>query len=150
MSMLSHAFSQVTDFFGGDAKDMSKDAFAAGTPFSGSRPFYENMLKELMQDPSKVKDQPGFKFGMDQGIEAVKRNASSTGFSGSGNEMLEIEKFAQGYADQFFMGQENFLAQLAGSGITPNTSSAVQAQQNSFDQRQAGLGDLGKLIGAFM
>lgn len=141
---------------GGQALKLSDWAQGVGTPFSQSRPVFEQMLMKLMQDPSTVKNDPGFQFGLDQGLDAVSRKMSSEGFSGSGNEAIELQKFGQGYSEQFMTQQEQFLAYLAGAGVNPNPQPAINAQNNANQQSQnnplgfGSGGSIGSIVGMFM
>lgn len=54
---------------------------------------------------------PGYQFGLDQGLQALERNASKYGRSNSGQTDLDLMKYATGYADQNY---NNWLGGLAG------------------------------------
>lgn len=47
---------------------------------------------------------PGYDFAMDQGTQAVLRNASATGALGGGQTSIDLTRFAQGLANQEYDG----------------------------------------------
>lgn len=53
---------------------------------------------------------PGYQFSLDQGLQALERNASRYGRSNSGNTDLDLMKYATGYADQNY---NNWLSGLS-------------------------------------
>lgn len=62
---------------------------------------------------------PGYKFGLDQGLESILRNANAGGMVASGNQLRESQTFGQGLANQEFdkwkaglMGRESLYAPL--------------------------------------
>lgn len=151
--LVQGALGNVTNFFGGSKKadDLSKLAADRGDPFGDQRDMYQEMLRNLMNDPAgAMKNNPSFKFGMDQGLEAVMRKLSAGGMSGSGNEMMALQEFGTGYTMNFLNQQEQMLAQLSGAQIAPDFRAAVQAQQNSFDQANTVNQSVSKMIGGMM
>lgn len=149
MSFLSDVFSSVGQFFTGPKKasDLSDWAKQVGAPFSQYRDYYGGMLKDLMADPSSITKDPGYSYGLNTGLEAVKRQESALGFTGSGNELFDLAGFASGYAGDYLQKAKTFLSHLAGADIAPNTSGAINAQQNAADQSGNLLNEFGSLFG---
>lgn len=54
---------------------------------------------------------PGYQYTLDQGINAIKRNAGTTGLLASGNTLQSIGRYTQNLADQDY---NNYLARLFG------------------------------------
>lgn len=70
---------------------------------------------------------PGYQFGMDQGLQALERNASKYGRSNSGNTDLDLMRYAQGYADQAYGDWRNGLAgynDMYGAGVDRSNAAA--------------------------
>lgn len=49
-------------------------------------------------DPSKVAQEPGYQFGLNQGLNQIQNSAASGRSLHSGNTMVGLEKYAQDYA----------------------------------------------------
>ena len=62
--------------------------------------FYENRLRGYMTDPSSFASDPGFKFALDTGRQAVERSAAARGMGNSGNVLAELMKYGTGLAFQ--------------------------------------------------
>jgi hypothetical protein len=97
---------------------------------------YQNKLNSLLQDPSSIKQDPSYQFGLDQALQAVQRSNSRQ--RGSGNALLDLVKMGEGYAASRYgenvdrlgrlMGQE----QQYGLGQEQNRLTGVR-DANSYD-----------------
>ncbi len=70
---------------------------------------------------------PGYEFGMDQGLQALERNASKYGRSNSGQTDLDLMKYATGYADQAYgdwLGGLRGYNDMYGAGVDRSNSAA--------------------------
>lgn len=102
---------------------------------------------QAMQD---FRTAPGYQFQMDQGLDAVNRNAAARGGLASGNNTVDLMRYAQGQADQ---GWQNHLGNLnnqvntgmqAANGIAnakQGMASLAMNYGNTGAQLQQGLGD---------
>lgn len=95
----------------------------------GEQQGFEGQLESLIKDPSSVSKLPGYQFQMDQGTQAVAKQMAATGYGGSGNEAIALQKFGQGTASSFYGQQASLLAQLA--GLAPSSASSFGANANS-------------------
>jgi hypothetical protein len=120
----------------------------SGTIF-GEQQQYEQMLNQLIANPSSVTSLPGYQFQQEQGTQAVARQMAASGFLGSGNEATALEQYGQGLASNFYTTQANLLAGLAGitapSSPSQLLNSSTAAGANSANQwanilQQLGLG----------
>jgi hypothetical protein len=91
----------------------------------GEQQGFEQMLQQLIANPSSVSTLPGFQFQLQTGSAAVADQMAASGFGGSGNEAAALTKFGQGLASSFYGQQAGLLAQL--SGITAASSPAQAA-----------------------
>jgi hypothetical protein len=66
---------------------------------------------------------PGYQFALDQGLQALNRNAASRGMLASGNNTQDILKYSQGLANQEFNNWRTGLGGLSQLGL-----SAAQGQ----------------------
>lgn len=135
-SLVNNVGGAVKNFVGGSVKaaGLSDWARQVDAPFANSRPKYEADLQTLMDNPASITTTPGYQFGLDQGLQAVMRKLAQQGYGGSGNEGIALNNYAQDYATNFLGKQQQFLAQLAGANINPDTKGAIDAEKNSYDQ----------------
>lgn len=77
-------------------------------------------------NPDQLVNSPGYQFRLNQGLEAVNRGTAKAGNLNSGNRLLELQKFGQGfasneygneYARQFGANQDAFNRNVAGYGL---------------------------------
>ena len=157
-NFIRNAFGDLTGIPGGNLLNMAGEVLGFGgagrlreanaAPFNEYRGEYGNQLMALSENPSSILDNPGYKFGLDQGLIGRKRALAAGGYSGSGNELLSLEQYAQDYAGRYLSQEQARLAKLAGADITPNFApqlAAEEAQTNAFSQlfsfmKLAGLG----------
>ncbi len=84
-------------------------------PYMGSGTRANTTLDQLLQDPnqaqfsydpSKVADDPGYQFTMQQGMKALEQSAAARGQSLSGGQLKAVSQFNQGnaatYENQFY------------------------------------------------
>lgn len=126
-----------------DAHQQASKAMSGSDPFRYWRPGYGEQLHDLMNNPASIQNDPEYKFRMDQGMEAVTRSGAAKGLLDSGNIASSLLEYGQGFSTTFLRDQEKFLAQLAGSGISPNAAAGVQAAQNDFNNYGDVLASLG-------
>lgn len=97
---------------------------------------------------------PGYQFSLDQGSENVMRNAARTGSLASGGTQVDLQKLAQGQADQQWQGYvQNLMpfigqqTQAAGgaAGVSTGLGNQLNASQmtqgNAAYGTQAGIGN---------
>lgn len=111
--------------------------------------YYDEQLRALMQDPSKIYEDPGYKEAFGQGTQAVERAGTLSGFTGSGNAAIALQKFGQSFASDYLRQQQQLLAGLSGAQFNP--ASAMQAgagaQTDAIGQLGNTLANLGYTFG---
>jgi len=100
---------------------------------------YDAQLADLLANPDKIKDVPGYEFGFEQGSEAVSRKMAASGFLGSGNAAIALQKFGTDYATKQFNDYANLLAQLAGR----NYGTGIEGVKSGTDIAGDSLASLG-------
>ena len=60
---------------------------------------------------------PGYQFALDQGLQALNRNAASRGMLASGNNSMDITRYAQGLANQEYGNWLDRLGNFSGMGL---------------------------------
>ena len=68
---------------------------------------------------------PGYKFALDQALQAVQRNASTGGMTTSGNLLDALQKNAVGYASQDYQNWLKNLQNVGGMGLTATQAGAA-------------------------
>ena len=84
-------------------------------------------LRDLMADPNKVTEQPGYQFGLQQGQQAMEHGAAARGMQLSGAALKGAQRYGQDYAGTKLDQTYNRLSNLAGLG---QVGQSVQAAQN--------------------
>jgi len=110
---------------------------AAADPFASQRPMYQEMLRNLMTDPSSFQDTPMFQTALDTGTEAVNRGAGAKGTLNSGARLAELEKFGVGLSNQNFFDYLTSLGTLSGA----TSGSPGAAAQINYESGQARTGN---------
>lgn len=132
-----------------NALRMSREA----DPFREQRPFYQEMLKNYMMNPTKFSKDPTYNFLLSQGSEAVRR-AMGPGYGGEGGNVLgELQRFGQQNAFQYALPYYQFLGTLGGANYNnPSMGAAANAQgwnaQNQINAINQGMSGLGVLSGS--
>lgn len=105
-----------------------------------------DQLSALMANPNSINNNPAFKAMQTQSEEALKRNAAATGYLGSGNVLLDLQKNAQNNAYNFYNQEANRLQSLAQPQYTAmNGLSGLSAAKSA--QNTANIASLAKLFG---
>ena len=125
-----------------DQRDLLEQGFEMQNPWatSGGQGAAIQTLQELMVDPSRISDTPGYQFALDQGMEALHARQAASGHRFSGRAMEEVAQFSTGLASQMYNQEMNRYAQLAGAtqgitgGVTTGQNLSSLSDQESFNQ----------------
>jgi hypothetical protein len=119
----------------------------AADPFGSYRGGMAQKLNSLMMDPSSVTKQPGYQFGLDQGVNTLQQSNAASGKALGGGEQKQITQFGQDYASTQFNNYANMLAQYSGASWQAggNAANAVQ-NQNQTNSQNAGV--IGQAVGS--
>ena len=129
-----------------DPSSGASGAAAAADPFASQRGQYQTMLSQLISNPSSISSDPGYQFGMQQGLNAVNGAMASGGYLNSGNRLTALQQQGMDFANTQLTNKELFLAQLAGANVgSPGTAGQILQGQNMANQQAAGV--LGNAIG---
>jgi hypothetical protein len=90
-------------------------------------------MQALLADPSSLTSQPGYQFGVDQGLRAVNNGAAARGMSQSGAADKARIRFGQDFASTKLNESANRLMALA-SGGQPGASQIGGAGANYAGQ----------------
>lgn len=146
--------SGVSNLFGGGSSGSGNVAGGAYyDPFAQYRTGYANQLQSLMNNPGKVQSLPGYQFGLQQGNQALERNAAASGQLRSGGEQIALQQYNQNYANSYYNNMLSQLSQLSGATQAPlsvvdqNKLNANQ-QQQGLQNIQAGIGGMKSVFGS--
>ncbi len=81
------------------------------------------------QITNKISNLPGYQAQLNQGIDAITRNAAGRGYLGSGRLLQELSDYGQNTLSTFYGNELSRLAQLAGGGQQAAGQSAQSANQ---------------------
>lgn len=125
--------SAASSAYGAYSAKRSGDKMAAlGRSQANRQAYYDEQLRALIEDPSKIYEDAGYKEAQRQGIQAIERAGTLSGFTGSGNAAIALQKFGQSFATDYLRQQQSLLASLSGGSFNP--ASAMQAGSNSDAQ----------------
>lgn len=143
----SVAGAAVSSAIGGGGSSGAQQAAGASDPFASQRPQYQQMLQNLINNPSSVTSTPGYQYQMNQALLGVEGSAAANGMLNSGNVLSALTTQAGNQASTQYYNQAELLAQLAGANIgSPGTAGQILQGQNLANQ-QAG-GTLGNAVGS--
>ena len=108
------------------------DLYQKANPWANQTAQYQNKLATLLENPGAMASNPAYQYSFDQGMEAINRSAAARGQLGSGNRLMELNKFGQGQASQNFFNLANMYGKLAGAD-NQNAAGAVGAAANAIN-----------------
>lgn len=113
--------------------------------------YYNQLLVDLFENPSRILDDPGYQQSFDQGIQAVERSSAAKGFTGSGNAAIALQTFGQSFSSQYLRDQQRLLAGLSGANVGNSPAQGYSVAQSgfsdSFNQFGSVLASLGYMTG---
>ncbi len=115
------------------------DLYQKANPWGSQTAQYQNKLAQLLETPGAMASNPAYQYSFDQGMEAINRSAAARGQLGSGNRLMELNKFGQGQASQNFFNLANLYSKLAGAdsqnaaGAVGAAASAINGQTNALN-----------------
>lgn len=115
------------------AKYMYDTSRADYAPWRETGSWALGQAKNLLQDPSKITQDPGYQFGLQQGINAYDNSGAARGMRLSGGQAKALTRFGQDYAGTKMDQTLNRYNSLSGSGLTA-TGGTAQAGQNYSNQ----------------
>jgi len=120
----------------GGGNSGAQQASAQADPFASQRPQYQQMLSNLISNPSSVTSTPGYQFQMQQALAGVEGSAAANGMINSGNVLSALTTQAGNQASTGYYNQAELLAQLAGANIgSPGEAGAITQGQNVLNQQ---------------
>src|SRR5258705_1124732 len=117
---INKGYGQLSDLFGQGRGAINTNYAEALSPYTknyGDASGGVDQLKSLLgMGPNGgagiqdiLKNLPGYQFALDQGDQNILRNQAATGQLNSGKTNLDLQKFGQGNANQFY---NNYVSQL--------------------------------------
>lgn len=112
--------------------------------------YYDQQLRDLIADPSRIYSDPGYQEAQRQGVQAIERAGTLKGFTGSGNAAIALQKFGQSFATDYLRQQQSLLASMAGGQFNPASamSAGAGADASAFSQLGNTLASLGYTFGS--
>lgn len=129
----------------GKYQDLGNQAADRADPFGPQRAGYIARLNQLYADPSSIANTPGYKFALNQALDATQGRLAAQGFGGTGTMADSLSAQASGLAQQTFNQERNALMQMSGVQFNP-----AQAAQMQMEGGQLGLQAKENALGAMM
>lgn len=110
----------------------------------GDRSQYVQDLSNLEKDPSQIVNTPGYKFALDQTMDATGDKMASQGYLGSSQMQQALSQQASGLAQQTYNNTISQLSNLAGAQFNPAEAAQLQMEggQLAMQARSNALGDM--------
>ena len=86
-------------------------------------------IQNLLKSPDAITQDPSYQFGLNQGTNALNRNAAATGTMYSGQQGKALQRYGQDYAGTKLGEAYNRLASIAGLGQVSTNQAGAQAGQ---------------------
>lgn len=112
----------------GQYEDLGNRAADRADPFGQYRRGYGDMLKGLYDDPSKIADTPGYKFALNQALDATQNRLGNQGFLGSSQMQSALAAQASGMAQQTWNTERNALMQMSGAQFDPANAARMMME----------------------
>jgi hypothetical protein len=123
-----------------DSQQAVEQGFQRQNPWAQYQPAMGTGLVNLLADPSRITETPGYQFAYDQGLQALFAKQAATGQRLSGRALTETMQYGQGLASQMYNQEMSRYAQLAGAttpttgGIATGQAQSQLGQQSAFNQ----------------
>lgn len=108
----------------GQYNQLGQQASQMANPF-GDRSQYVKMLSDLEKDPSQIANTPGYKFNLDQTLNAVRAKEAAAGYGGTSTEQNAMETEASGLAAKTYNDTIAQLSNLAGAQFNPASAGSL-------------------------
>lgn len=130
-----------------NTSSLQSSALGIAQTTQGEQQYYNNLLQQLISNPSSVSSLPGYQFQLSQGSAAVADQMAASGFAGSGNEAAALTEFGQGLASSFYGQQAQLLASLSGVTSASSPASDVSAATGASSLTSSTLNNLFSNLG---
>ena len=127
----------------------SNAALGLAQTTQGEQEYYNNMLQQLIANPSSFSTLPGFQFQEQTGAAAVADAMGSKGLAGSGNEGAALTQFGQGLASSFYNQQTQLLSSLSGVTASSSPASSYGAATSAQGQETSTISSLLNSLGFY-
>lgn len=90
-----------------------------------------------------IENDPGYKFRLKQGLNAINASGSARGSLNSGATMKALTRYGQDYASNEYQNAYNRLSQMAGFGTNANAQNASAGQNfaNQYSNNMSAIGN---------
>ena len=123
-----------------DSKDAVNQGYLQQNPFAPYQPAMAGGFMDLLSDPGKITETPGYQFRYDQGLKGLFAKQASTGNRFSGRALTEATQFGQGLATDMYNTEVDRYGKAAGAyhpysgGTTTGEQLSSLHQSNNFNQ----------------
>lgn len=134
---------------GGSPAQQGQQAQQMTDPFAMYRPQYASQLDKLVQNPASVQQMPGYQAQLQQGTQALQRQAAQQGGTQSGAELMALQDYASGQQNAWYQQQFANLGALSGGTFNPASGgqAGIGAMQQGAQAQSRNIGALGGALG---
>jgi hypothetical protein len=138
---LATAYKQWQD--SGKYMDTARQAANISNP-AGDRSLYVNKLRDLYTNPNAILSDPSYQFRLNQGLGNANRHLAASGYSGSGKQAVDLNKFAQDYASTEWDKEVQRLSNLGGFQFDPANAGKMlmTGQEQGIKSQNAALASM--------
>jgi hypothetical protein len=98
-------------------------------------------IQALLKNPSRVTREPGYQFGIDQGVNALENSASARGMTYSGAQAKALQQFGNDYGTTKIDQTYNRLSNIAGLGQVGVNPVSGMNYANNVGSNMLGVGN---------
>lgn len=98
---------------------------ADAAPYRQQGQWALQQYRNLLQNPGSIRRDPGYQFGLNQGVRALDRSAAARGMTMSGAQMQAMNRYGNDYASTKFDDSLRRLSVLAGLAQPMNSQTAA-------------------------
>jgi hypothetical protein len=139
-----HAQQAAIDRANAGLKTEADQARADYAPYRATGEQATTALNGLMKDPNSITSDPGYQFGLSQGVQGIDRSAAGSGSLYSGATLKALDRYGQNYAGTKLndaYARYGNVAQLGLSAVNGTTNSGQNAQ-NQISNNLIGKGNV--------
>lgn len=130
--------------------DMAERYASQLDPFGAQRPYYQDRLRALTEDPQKfLENDPGYNSLLRLTVDPAMSKMRAKGYGNSGNILSELTKLSGDVANKYLGEEKNRLLQAGGAQFGPGAAAGLLSTglQGSINSRNAALGDIFSILG---
>lgn len=128
-----------------EANDLQRYIFdqqrADTAPYRAAGTDALSQIQALLKNPNSVRRDPGYRFGLNEGVGALENSATARGMTYSGAQAKALQRFGNDYANTKLDQTYNRLSNIAGLGQIGTNPGPGQNYANNVGNNMIGIGN---------